>query len=942
VLIILYTNMQTIFQWILLRYIEHKGGETIKKQETTTKILISLLFICFAVILCTSTVSAANEVYVNTTGNDSGTGTANDPYLTIQTGVNNLDPDGIIHIANGQYSGVNNTNITLNKNMAIIGESQEGTIIDGTGPNWIFNIIGGVNVTLQNLTLTNATATTFGAINNTGNLTVENCTFTYNNETSSDYMSYGGGAIRNSADFGTIIVNLANCTFEYNHAGRGAAVLNYCEVPGNYVISTVTNCIFNNNTADVHATFYNVAWSGDIICEVANCTFTNNTVGIGGGGIMNFASSYNTYQSSITTTITDSTFISNHASQGGAIYSWANVNVKFINCNVTNCNFINNTAISGGAIAALQTSGNLNLTAHFNRIVGNNATTGTAIYNIGGTVNATCNWWGSNTDPSTINNLIVGTVESNPWLYMTINATPSTINNLETSLITASFNNLCNGTTVTPYIPGVGEYIPDNSPVIFATTLGSIPGTIKNTAGGISTATFTASQTSGTAYISGLIDNYQTPYDPNNPNTTPYTTVTINPIAYLNITKTANVTSANIGDVVRFTINITNNGPDNVTTIVLEDIFSLDGFEGVPIMITPAADSLSYLGTAGVLKWANILDSFGGILLPGNSVSILLDLRVNETAAGTTLYNTANITSIVYPYFNESTVSVDVNQANVELNKTVNNTRPNVGETVLFTIVATNNGPNTANNLVVTDTLPAGLDFISCTDGGVWNPVTRTVTWPAAIVANGGNVTYYITALVNSTSLAGTNVTNVVNETHTEYPGNSTTNCTIYVPKSDLYIQITSDKNNPRVGETFTLTYKLGNNGPDDATNVTITIPIPEGFHISSITGDGTWNIVGNNIIWTFNNVTVGDPYLYITGWTTAAGNYIFTASINSNTFNINSRGINSLSINAQPQVNAATTTKTIGMQKTGIPIAGIVLAILMVLGGFIGTRKKQ
>ncbi len=49
---------------------------------------------------------------------------------------------------------------------------------------------------------------------------------------------------------------------------------------------------------------------------------------------------------------------------------------------------------------------------------------------------------------------------------------------------------------------------------------------------------------------------------------------------------------------------------------------------------------------------------------------------------------------------------------------------------------------------------------------------------------------------------------------------------------------------------------------------------------------------------------------------------------------------------NNNPQVNAATTTtisgNTIEMQNTGIPIAGIVLALMMVIGGFIGTRKKQ
>nr|WP_243687076.1 hypothetical protein [Methanobacterium formicicum] len=42
------------------------------------------------------------------------------------------------------------------------------------------------------------------------------------------------------------------------------------------------------------------------------------------------------------------------------------------------------------------------------------------------------------------------------------------------------------------------------------------------------------------------------------------------------------------------------------------------------------------------------------------------------------------------------------------------------------------------------------------------------------------------------------------------------------------------------------------------------------------------------------------------------------------------------------PEVQATTfATKTIGMQNTGIPLVGIVLAFLMVIGGFVSTRKK-
>ncbi len=165
-----------------------------------------------------------------------------------------------------------------------------------------------------------------------------------------------------------------------------------------------------------------------------------------------------------------------------------------------------------------------------------------------------------------------------------------------------------------------------------------------------------------------------------------------------------------------------------------------------------------------------------------------------------------------------------------------------------------------------------------------------------------------------------------------------TTNITIN-PASDLYLKITSNNNNPTVGQIFTVTYKLGNNGPDNATNVTITIPLPDGFVVSSISGDGNWTITGNTITWTLQNVPVGDPYLYITGKVRNAGNYVFGASITSDTYNINATGVTPLTINTVEAANAA--SKTIRMQNTGLPIAGLILAILALFSGLATSRRK-
>lgn len=176
----------------------------------------------------------------------------------------------------------------------------------------------------------------------------------------------------------------------------------------------------------------------------------------------------------------------------------------------------------------------------------------------------------------------------------------------------------------------------------------------------------------------------------------------------------------------------------------------------------------------------------------------------------------------------------------------------------------------------------------------------------------------------------------------------ATVNITVNHTISDLYIKTTTSSQNPTVGEIFTLTYKLGNYGPDNATNVIITIPLPEGFEIVKIHGDGNWtcNEANRTITWTIGNVPVGDPYLYVTGRLTRAGSYVFSSFISSETYNLNTEGIIPITINAANAVNVETALNevnaaTIEMQKTGVPFTGLILAILTVFGGLLVPKRK-
>ncbi len=101
-----------------------------------------------------------------------------------------------------------------------------------------------------------------------------------------------------------------------------------------------------------------------------------------------------------------------------------------------------------------------------------------------------------------------------------------------------------------------------------------------------------------------------------------------------------------------------------------------------------------------------------------------------------------------------STVSVIVNNcaANISVVKTVNNAQPLIGRNVIFTIVATNNGPSNATGVVVTDLLQTGYTFISSTTTeGTYNALTGI--WNIGSLNNGASEVLTITALVNATGV---------------------------------------------------------------------------------------------------------------------------------------------------------------------------------------------
>ncbi len=90
--------------------------------------------------------------------------------------------------------------------------------------------------------------------------------------------------------------------------------------------------------------------------------------------------------------------------------------------------------------------------------------------------------------------------------------------------------------------------------------------------------------------------------------------------------------------------------------------------------------------------------------------------------------------------------------------KTVDNGTPDEGDTVTFTVTATNNGPAQASNVSIDDALPAGLTAgtITPSQGSYTAP-----TWTIGTIGCGASATLTIQATVDA-GTAGSTITNTV------------------------------------------------------------------------------------------------------------------------------------------------------------------------------------
>ncbi|HMK54158.1 MAG TPA: DUF11 domain-containing protein, partial [Methanobacteriaceae archaeon] len=257
----------------------------------------------------------------------------------------------------------------------------------------------------------------------------------------------------------------------------------------------------------------------------------------------------------------------------------------------------------------------------------------------------------------------------------------------------------------------------------------------------------------------------------------------------------------------------------------------------------------------------------------------------------------------------------------------------NAGETAIFTITV-RNGLNAAHNIVITDALPAGFTVGVPTMGSVEGNV-----WTIQELAIGGVASLNITG-VASQALSGTNITNTLTAVYDE-EFTQEASAKIYVKKSSLYVNVNPTLINTTVGNVVTITYKVGNNGPDAANAVVMTFVIPEGLEfVNAISPDwtqATYDPATRTVTWNLGDVPVGDPILNIYLRVLRAGTFNLSPTIISATEPGQRIAVAATTINAQVQTHG----QTVPMQNTGAPLAALLFAGIMVFAGMLLPKRK-
>jgi uncharacterized repeat protein (TIGR01451 family) len=298
--------------------------------------------------------------------------------------------------------------------------------------------------------------------------------------------------------------------------------------------------------------------------------------------------------------------------------------------------------------------------------------------------------------------------------------------------------------------------------------------------------------------------------------------------ADLSITKTDSPDPVTVGNDITYTITVTNNGPDAATDVIVT--------ETLPSGVIFVSSSPSQGACAGT---STVACNLGTI---NNGLSAAIDIVVTATVTGQLTNIASASSSLPEPDVtdNSATTSTVVDpapgtEADLALNMTDSPDPVTVGNNLTYTITVWNNGPHVANDVLLTDTLPPNVTFVSSSASQGSCTGTSTVTCDIGTITSGASATVTL-VITPTTATVLTNIASVTSSVGDPNGSNNdeTTSTIVNAAPSGSaanLIVTMSDSPDP-VGGWSNVTYSITvrNDGPDPATSVSLRDMLSQKF----------------------------------------------------------------------------------------------------------------